>query len=186
MWLFEKYAGSGDRPLPAKSMKKIRALIFLIFAAFSIASCFVKGINVSTAVNFARLFLLACATESDLRKHKVNNIYPVILLLTGFFGITSFSTFLWQLIPALLVFGFLVAIYYIFPKKTMGGADIKILSALAFVFGIEGLLHILVSTVIILLLVVAVLFITKNKKYLKEKAALVPFISIGTAIYILL
>ncbi len=120
--------------------------------------------------------LLVLASISDLRTHKVSDVYSILIASTAFIG-TTINELLWMLVSSIVI----TMPMLIFAIKTpggIGGADIKVIAACAFLLGVsKGLMFIILG---LFLAVIANLILKtiKKSKY-KEPFALLPYLSIA-------
>ena len=125
------------------------------------------------------MFVLMYATWSDLTSHTVDDYVPIIIFALGVASMTAvglssmlfgaFAVFVPQIVMALI------------PKcKPLGGADLKISTALAFLLGWERGIIGFVAGLLIAVVYMAIYNKVKKNDIKEEKAfALVPFLSIA-------
>lgn len=138
------------------------------------------GLSVTLLQGLFLMFVLLYASMSDLTSHTMDDflwvmIFALSLVSIPTLGVTSmiagaFCVFIPQWAMALLP-----------PHKTLGGADIKLSTALAFLLGFpRGIFAYLIGLAVA---VVYMLIYNKVKKRCAKKPfALVPFLSIGAMI----
>ena len=134
-----------------------------------------------TAVQGVLLFLiLLYASCSDLTSHAMDDF---LWIMVGMLGLLSCYTvgLHSMLIGAVMVFVPQMLVALLPPHKALGGADIKLSTALAFLLGWQkGLAALLLG---LLLAVIVMLIVQKiNKKKKKQPFALIPFLSIGALV----
>lgn len=138
------------------------------------------GISVELIQGLFLFFVLLYASMSDLTTHTVDDfvwitVFALALASISTQGITSMT------LGALFVFVPQIALALIPPHKTLGGADIKLSTALAFLLGAwRGIVAYIVG--LILAVVIISIYHRKKKSDTKQPFALVPFLSIGAMI----
>lgn len=121
--------------------------------------------------------ILLWASLSDIARHEVPDFITVIILILAFVGFET-GNLPSMLIGASAVFVPQMIVSVIRPGKAIGGADIKISTALAFLLGFEkGIFAMLVGMLSGVIFMVIVRKVRKEKS--KDPFALVPFLSFG-------
>ena len=148
----------------------------LLFARFGLSVTAIQGVFL--------MFVLLYASISDIHYHIVDDyiwviVFALALLNVQKIGMTS------MVVGALCVFIPQMAMALLPPHKTLGGADIKLSTALAFLLGgWKGICAYLLG------LLVAVIFMCIYNKVTKQTEkkpfALVPFLSVGAMIMFLI
>lgn len=148
----------------------------LLFARFGLSVTAIQGVFL--------MFVLLYASISDIHYHIVDDyiwviVFALALLNIEKIGMTS------MVVGALCVFIPQMAMALLPPHKTLGGADIKLSTALAFLLGgWKGICAYLLG------LLVAVIFMCIYNKVTKQTEkkpfALVPFLSVGAMIMFLI
>ena len=148
----------------------------LLFARFGLSVTAIQGVFL--------MFVLLYASISDIHYHIVDDyiwviVFALALLNVEKIGMTS------MVVGALCVFIPQMAMALLPPHKTLGGADIKLSTALAFLLGgWKGICAYLLG------LLVAVIFMCIYNKVTKQTEkkpfALVPFLSVGAMIMFLI
>lgn len=156
--------------------------IFNLIASGAIGLClFLRfGLSIELIQGLFLFFVLLYASMSDLTTHTVDDfvwitVFALALASISTQGITSMT------LGALFVFIPQLSLALIPPHKTLGGADIKLSTALAFLLGAwRGIGAYMVG----LILAVVIISIYQRKKNCntKQPFALVPFLSIGAMI----
>ncbi len=121
--------------------------------------------------------ILLWASISDIGRHEVPDFITILILVLAFVGFEP-ANLPSMLIGAAVVFLPQLAVSMLRPGRAVGGADIKISTALAFLLGAEkGIFALLAG----MLTGVIVMFIVRKirKETNKEPFALVPFLSFG-------
>lgn len=160
-----------------------RKLIIILMAVFSIALVLRYGMGIQTYQGLFLLIALIFASGSDIKFHAVDNFIWVVIIALSLVSIPTVGLAS-MLTGALLVFIPQIALAILPPHKTMGGADIKISTAIAFLLG--GWRGVCAS--LIALLVAVIVMSIRNKIKGKEQNAVfpyVPFIGIGAMVMFL-
>lgn len=121
------------------------------------------------------LLILLYASVSDIQTHRVKDVASVMILITGFIGITA-SEIPKHFFGGLLI-GVILFICAVASNNRIGGADVKLSAACSFLLGFQrgmaGLVIGLLSAIICNL-------ILNRKSKIKGKAfPLVPYLSVG-------
>lgn len=130
------------------------------------------------------MFVLLYASISDIHYHIVDDyiwviVFALALLNVEKIGMTS------MVVGALCVFVPQMAMALLPPHKTLGGADIKLSTALAFLLGgWKGICAYLLGLIIAVVFMCIYNKVTKQAE--KKPFALVPFLSIGAMIMFLI
>ena len=121
--------------------------------------------------------ILLWASISDIGRHEVPDFITILILVLAFVGFEP-ANLPSMLIGVAVVFLPQLAISMLRPGRAIGGADIKISTALAFLLGAEKGIFALIAG---MLTGVIVMFIVRKirKETNKEPFALVPFLSFG-------
>ena len=129
------------------------------------------------------LILLLVASNSDIRTRKVENYIPIMIVITALIGIK-----IEQIIPliiSLLLISLPLLIAAIIKPNSIGGADIKLMGASAFLLGVEkGFFALIIGLALSVIWTVITRKI--NKGDIKSSFPLVPYLSIGCCIACLL
>ena len=172
------------RVIVSQGMRCRHSVILWLTGVFSLAVFLRYGLSVPAMQGVFLLCVLLYASCSDLTDHTVNDhvwvtVFALSLASITKVGVTS------MVIGALCVFIPQIAMALIPPHKTLGGADIKLSTALAFLLGAwKGIGAYIIG------LVIAVVFISiyhKVKHHCKKKPfALIPFLSVGALVIFLI
>lgn len=135
----------------------------------------VFGWSIELLKGIILLQILLYASVSDIQTHEVKDFISVLIFITGFIGVTLSD------IPMLLFSGLAIGgvllICAMVSGNRLGGADVKLSAACAFLLGfsksIAGLVIGLFVSVIVNLI------IQKQKKLKNQPFPLVPYLSIG-------
>ena len=148
----------------------------LLFARFGLSVTAIQGVFL--------MFVLLYASISDIHYHIVDDyiwviVFALALLNVEKIGMTS------MVVGALCVFVPQMATALLPPHKTLGGADIKLSTALAFLLGgWKGICAYLLGLIIAVVFMCIYNKVTKQTE--KKPFALVPFLSIGAMIMFLI
>ena len=138
------------------------------------------GFSVELIQGLFLFFILLYASMSDLTSHTVDDFVWVTVCALALAGIPALGLTS-MLAGALFVFIPQLSLALIPPHKTLGGADIKLSTALAFLLGAwRGIVAYIVG--LILAIVIISIYHRKKKSDTKQPFALVPFLSIGAMI----
>ena len=167
----------------SQGMKCRYSVILWLTGLFSLVVFLRYGLSVTAIQGMFLLCILLYASCSDLTDHTVNDHVWVTVLALSLASITKAGV-VSMVIGALCVFIPQMAMALIPPHKTLGGADIKLSTSLAFLLGAwKGI------GACILGLVIAVVFISIYSKVRhrckKKPFALVPFLSVGALVMFL-
>ena len=121
------------------------------------------------------MLTLLYASVSDIQTHSVSDVVSVMIFVTGFIGVTMTDLPV-MLFSFIAVFGFLF-ICAMLSKNKLGGADVKLSAACAFLLGFEkGVIGLAIG---LFLSIITNLIIEKVKKSKDQPFPLVPYLSIG-------
>ena len=161
-----------------------QAVILSVMTVFSVLLFLRFGLSVTALQGLFLAAVLIYASCSDLTDHTVDDHVWVAVLALSLCSLHA--TGAWSmLIGGICVFVPQIAAILLPPHKTLGGADIKLSTALAFLLGAwKGI------TAYLLALVIAVVFISIRNKIRKQKNkkafALVPFLAVGALLLFLI
>ena len=168
-----------NRMMTAKGFKTNLTVNLILSALIPIALFLRYGASLELVQGIFLMFVLMYATWSDLTSHTVDDYVPIIIFALGVASMTTvglssmlfgaFAVFVPQIVMALI------------PKcKPLGGADLKISTALAFLLGWERGIIGFVAGLLIAVIYMAIYNKVKKNDIKEEKAfALVPFLSIA-------
>lgn len=144
-----------------------------IIAVSSLLIVFGWSIELVKGIIFLQILLYA--SVSDIQTHEVKDFISVLIFVTGFIG-TNFSEFSNMFFSGLTIGGMLL-FCAMASKNKLGGADVKISVACAFVLGFQKSIA---GLVIGLFLAIICNIYFSHKSKTKGKAfPLVPYLSVG-------
>lgn len=160
--------------------ESIDALCLVIAGEISGIFLILFGLGMTAIKGMILCGILIYASLSDLEKREVPDFVSVMILILALVNFNT-SNLPSMLIGAAMVFVPQMVIAVTRPERSVGGADIKISTAVAFLLGAQaGLFALIVG---LTLAVITMLILTKvNKAQKGEGFPLVPFIAIGTMI----
>lgn len=153
---------------------------FYLSAVVGLILLLTFGTTITTVKGMILTLLLLYASLSDLKYRRVPDCVFVMLLILAFVGFDR-SNLVSMLAGALVVFIPQLATAVISPKRSLGGADIKISTALAFMLGVEqGLFALIIG---LLLAVIGTLISNEilGRSH-KSSFALMPYLWIGATL----
>ena len=166
-----------DRVMKSKGYVTSTPITLMITAAVSLILYGRFGLSVTAIQGVFLMLVLLYASCSDLTDHTVDDYVWVTVLALALMNVRTvglasmligaFFVFIPQLLMALLP-----------PHKTLGGADIKLSTALAFLLGWQrGLAAYIIGLFLAITVMCIVNKIRKNKE--SKAFALVPFLSVA-------
>ena len=142
------------------------------------------GLGILAVQGMALFFILLYAACSDLTSHTVDDS---LWVMVGILGLLSVQTVGWasMLTGAVMVFAPQMLFAMLSSGKSLGGADIKLSTAIAFLLGWQkGLIALVLG---LLLAVIVMSIAQKNeKKKKKQPFALVPFLAVAAVVIFIL
>ncbi len=172
-WLLDEVLKKGT-PFYSKDDKK-SPIYHIVIATVVSMMLFAFGWSMELIKGTAFLMILMCASASDIQTHEVKDHISVMLVLTGLIGVTLTDLPL-MLMAGLIVFTFLL-VCAVISKNKLGGADVKLCGACAFILGFQ---RSIAGLIIGLFLSVICNLIINRKSKTKDKAfPLVPYLSVG-------
>ena len=173
-----------NRMMTAKGFKTNQTVNLILSALIPIALFLRYGASLELVQGIFLLFVLMYATWSDLTSHTVDDYVPIIIFALGVASMTTVGLSS-MLFGAFAVFVPQIIMAFIPKCKPLGGADLKLSTALAFLLGLErGIVAFILG---LLISVVYMAIYNKVKKVKKRDAAekafaLVPFLSIAAMV----
>ena len=165
------------RVLQRQNFKAKASVVLPLFGLLSLALFARFGLSVTAIQGLFLAFVLLYASSSDIATHEVGD-YAWVLILALAIPALATQSILSMVLAALFVFLPQMIPAWLPPHKTLGGADIKISTALAFLLGgWRGILAYLVGLIIAVLFVSIYGRIRRIPK--KQPFALVPFLSVA-------
>ena len=138
------------------------------------------GATITTVKGMILTLLLLYASLSDLKKREVPDYLSGMLVILAFVGFEP-SDLLSMLAGTAVVFIPQLATAMLTPNRAIGGADIKISTALAFLLGAEkGIFALVVG--MLLAVVITAISNKLNDRDQKQAFPLVPFLWIGATL----
>lgn len=173
-----------NRIMTVKGFKTNLTVNLILSALIPIALFLRYGASLELVQGIFLLFVLMYATWSDLTSHTVDDYVPIIIFALGVASMTTVGLSS-MLFGAFAVFVPQIIMAFIPKCKPLGGADLKLSTALAFLLGWErGIVAFILG---LLISVVYMAIYNKVKKVKKRDAAekafaLVPFLSIAAMV----
>ena len=163
-----------------KKTESIDALCLVIAGGIGGILLILFGPGMTTIKGLLLCGILVYASLSDLEKREVPDYVSVMILILALVNFNT-SNLPSMLIGAAMVFVPQMVIAVTRPERSVGGADIKISTAVAFLLGAQsGLFALIVG---LTLAVVTMLILSRTDKTRKEKGfPLVPFLAVGSMI----
>ncbi|WP_326908277.1 prepilin peptidase [Sedimentibacter sp. MB31-C6] len=142
------------------------------------------GIFIDSIMYCAIISLLIEISIIDLRHKLIPDKLNIIVLVFGLFFLLHDKT---MIVNRLIGFGigFGLFLFIAVLTNSMGGGDIKLMASLGLIFGINGIVFIILFSFILGAIISTILLILQIKK-LKDEIPFAPFISFSALIYILL
>ena len=153
---------------------------FYLSAVVGLILLFAFGATIATVKGMILTLLLLYASLSDFKKREVPDCISVMILILAFVGFEP-SNLLSMLAGAAVVFIPQLATTMLTPNRPIGGADIKISTALAFLLGAEkGIFALVIG--MLLAVVITAISNKLNDRDQKQAFPLVPFLWIGATL----
>ena len=167
-----------------KNYPTVSAVVLPISAVTSVMLVLRYGLSITAIQGLFLMFVLLYASYSDIATHEADDYLWVIVFALSLYSTTTVGIKS-MLIGALCVIIPQLAMAWLPPHRTLGGADIKLSTALAFLLGgWRGIGAYLIG------LVIAVIYMAIYNKLKqrdgKEPFALIPFLSVGALIMFLI
>lgn len=162
-----------------KGNKKKAVLFFTVIAALTALSLFCFfGCAATTVKGIIFCLLLAFSSYEDIKTRECENYVHLMIVIAAFIG-TDMSALPGMLLSSLIIGGIMLMTAAV-TKSSIGGADIKLSAACAFMLGtVQGMTGLMIG----LILAVIINFI-KNRKKKHEGFPLIPYLAVGfTAAY---
>ena len=166
-----------DRVMKEKGYVTSTPITLMITAAVSLILYGRFGLSVTAIQGVFLMLVLLYASCSDLSDHTVDDYVWVTVLALALINVRTVG-FTSMLIGAFFVFIPQLLMALLPPHKTLGGADIKLSTALAFLLGWQrGLAAYIIGLFLAITVMCIVNKIRKNKE--SKAFALVPFLSVA-------
>ena len=173
-----------SRVMKSKGMKTNHTAILSISGVSAIILFARYGLTLTAIQGLFLLFILLYASCSDLTSHTVDDSLWLMVFALSLASVTEIGLGS-MLLGAFCVFIPQIAMALLPPHKTLGGADIKLSTALAFLLGgWRGMGAYLVG--LILAVIVMSIYNRCTNRCKKKPFALVPFLSIGAMLMFLI
>lgn len=158
-----------------KGFRSNKAVVLTVAAVFSSALVLRYGVSFTAFQGLFLMFVLLYASCSDLTTHEADDSIWIIVLALSLFS--SYTVGLKSmLIGAFCVIVPQLAMAMLPPHRTLGGADIKLSSSLAFLLGAWRGIGAYLIGLILAVVYMAIYNKVKNRDG-KEAFALIPFLS---------
>ena len=138
------------------------------------------GISIDAIKGMILTLLLLYASLSDFKYRKVQDCVSLMIVILAFVGFDS-SNPLSMILGAITVFIPQLALAMMKPERAIGGADLKISTALAFLLGAQKGLFALIFGMLLAVITMAI-YNKVNEKDQKEGFPLVPFLWMGATL----
>ena len=153
---------------------------FYLSAVVGLILLLAFGATIATVKGMILTLLFLYASLSDLTSREVPDCISVMILILAFVGFEP-SNLLSMLLGAAVVFVPQIATILLAPEHPIGGADIKISTALAFLLGAgKGVLTLIIG--MLLAIVITAISNKINDRDQKQAFPLVPFLWIGATL----
>ena len=172
-----------NKTLQKKFQMNQASVFILISISAMLILLFSFGYTILTVKGYIFSVLLLYASVSDIETMEVPDTIHIMIAITALIGITRV-----QVIPMILGFVLIplpLIVASIIKKYSIGGADIKLMAASAFLLGFEkGLLALIIG--LVLAIISIFIFRKIKRKETNSEFPLVPYLSIGCLIVYLL
>lgn len=172
---------------------KIIGIIIFILNVFCVISIMT---NVDNYINIIKMivtiFCVTGAACNDYREHRIPNIFPLVIAVTGivcltvgyFTGQQGAQAYIVSSVFATTVVALSMVVVYFLTKHGIGMGDIKLLCALSIVGGV----YLISGTIFFAMIacsVTAIILLIMKKKTIKDGVPFGPFIYMGYIVSIL-
>ena len=162
-----------------KGNKKKAVLFFTVIAALTALSLFCFfGCAATTVKGIIFCLLLAFSSYEDIKTRECENYVHLMIVIAAFIG-TEMSALPGMFLSALIIGGIMLMTAAV-TKSSIGGADIKLSAACAFMLGtVQGMTGLMIG-----LILAVIVNSIKNRKKKHEGFPLIPYLAVGfTAAY---
>ena len=153
---------------------------FYLSAVVGLILLLAFGATLTTLKGMILTLLLLYASLSDLKHRKVQDCVSLMIVILAFVGFDS-GNLLSMIFGAIAVFIPQLALAMMKPERAIGGADLKISTALAFLLGAQKGLFALIFGMLLAVITMAI-YNKVNEKDQKEGFPLVPFLWMGATL----
>ena len=157
-----------------KGNKKKAVLFFTVIAALTalLLFCFF-GCAATTVKGIIFCLLLAFSSYEDIKTRECENYVHLMIVIAAFIG-TDMSALPGMLLSALIIGGIMLMTAAV-TKSSIGGADIKLSAACAFMLGtVQGMTGLMIG-----LILAVIINSIKNRKKKHEGFPLIPYLAVG-------
>lgn len=157
-----------------KGNKKKAVLFFTVIAALTALSLFCFfGCAATTVKGIIFCLLLAFSSYEDIKTRECENYVHLMIVIAAFIG-TDMSALPGMLLSALIIGGIMLMTAAV-TKSSIGGADIKLSAACAFMLGtVQGMTGLMIG-----LILAVIINSIKNRKKKHEGFPLIPYLAVG-------
>ncbi len=156
----------------------------LAFIGVGLILLLLHGITLISVKGMILCIILMWASISDIAKHEVPNYIAVSILILAFVGFEP-NNLPSMLVGAVALFIPQLVVSLLCPGRSVGGSDMKISAALGFLLGAEKGLFAVITGLAISVITMAIVRKIKKESN-KEPFALVPFLSFGAMLAVML
>lgn len=173
-----------SKVMKSKGMKTNHVALVGVSGVFSLILFARYGLSLTAIQGLFLLFVLLYASCSDLTNHEADDSLWLMVFALSLVGVSQIGLGT-MLISAFCVFIPQIAMALLPPHKTLGGADIKLSTAIAFLLGgWRGIGAYLIG--LVLAVIVMSIYNKCTNRCKKKPFALVPFLSIGAMLMFLI
>lgn len=158
-------------------------MIVILNAGLYVLVLMKLGISFDSIMYCAIISLLIEISIVDLRHKLIPDKLNVIVLMFGLFFILYDRTMIVNRLIGLGI-GFGLFLFIAILTNSMGGGDIKLMASLGLIFGINGIIFIILFSFILGAIISTILLALQIKK-IKDEIPFAPFISLSALIYML-
>ena len=154
--------------------KKKAVLFFTVIAALTALSLFCFfGCAATTVKGIIFCLLLAFSSYEDIKTRECENYVHLMIVIAAFIG-TDMSALPSMLLSALIIGGIMLITAAV-TKSSIGGADIKLSAACAFMLGtVQGMTGLMIG-----LILAVIINSIKNRKKKHKGFPLIPYLAVG-------
>ena len=186
----------GDEVFQSKKITKLQikiiAIIIFILNVFCVISIMTSVDYINIIKMIVTIFCVTGAACNDYREHRIPNIFPLVIAVTGivcltvgyFTGQQGAQAYIVSSVFATTVVALSMVVVYFLTKHGIGMGDIKLLCALSIVGGV----YLISGTIFFAMIacsVTAIILLIMKKKTIKDGVPFGPFIYMGYIVSIL-